>query len=190
MVFTALPLRWVTVDFTRHLAYETNEWPMEGTVLARTSLLRNCYPVNITRFTPNRATGEIGEDTVCISRILSQAQLATLHAPHLYLYVVHGNNTSSARHFKSMARAAAGTSSATSTTRTVLSAGRYKRLLAMVASSTQHGTGEPSLLQRLSDDQGWLAPSSLCAGSGESVPLTRAYLRKALRHVPGSHKKR
>uniref|UniRef100_A0A7S4BNA3 Glycosyltransferase 2-like domain-containing protein n=1 Tax=Chrysotila carterae TaxID=13221 RepID=A0A7S4BNA3_CHRCT len=98
---------WITLDFGREVAYEVSEWPMEGTVLAERELLLDCYPPDVTRFVANRKDGEMGEDTVCLQRLLSASRVALMHAPHLYVYTVHGNNTSSESHFQRMARTAA-----------------------------------------------------------------------------------
>mmetsp|Transcript_1166 Transcript_1166/g.1946 ORF Transcript_1166/g.1946 Transcript_1166/m.1946 type:complete len:508 (+) Transcript_1166:105-1628(+) len=194
---------WVTVDFGRQVAYEVSEWPMEGTILARRSLLRNCYPNNITRFSTranaeprtsssrlssSRAAemgadiaGEIGEDTICVQSLVAAGQVAMMHAPHLYMYTVHGNNTSSDAHFAAMVRAATGRRS--KNTRgsglRMLSDARYSRLITTfgkLAGVAPHSKWRPTALRSLRGE--WLVSSSLCDGSDESVPMSRVALRK------------
>jgi hypothetical protein len=56
-----------------------------------------------------------GEDTVCLRKLRAAGQLASLHAPHLYYYIVHGNNTFASDHFVLMARQVRGSRTAAAT---------------------------------------------------------------------------
>eukprot|EP00035_Acanthoeca_spectabilis_P033505 m.24050 g.24050 ORF g.24050 m.24050 type:complete len:674 (+) comp6021_c0_seq1:231-2252(+) len=74
-----------------------------GSILAERDLLVGCYP-DITRSTSD---GEVGEDTICTDKIAAIDQIAVLHAPYLYLYINHGANTCSYKHFKWLAQRSA-----------------------------------------------------------------------------------
>mmetsp|Transcript_50286 Transcript_50286/g.112968 ORF Transcript_50286/g.112968 Transcript_50286/m.112968 type:complete len:147 (+) Transcript_50286:101-541(+) len=46
------------------------------------------------------------EDSACTRKLRSAGTLATMHAPHLYYYMAHGNNTFGSDHFALMAKQA------------------------------------------------------------------------------------
>jgi glycosyltransferase involved in cell wall biosynthesis len=67
-----------------------------GSVLADRTLLLDCYP-DITRGVIDT---EVGEDSICADKLVAAGDVAAMHSPLLYLYINHGNNACSYKHFK------------------------------------------------------------------------------------------
>ena len=169
---------WVTVDLGLRLAYEATRYDYEGTIIAESAALRNdCYPAGLSR----------GEDSVCVRKLRAEGQLAAFHAPQLYYYLVHGNNTFAGDHFLLMAKQAsmAWKVQADGRRRRALTRPSYDRLLRLFDEVLRAGESlwhpDSSVLQRLLPPteraEVWLGPSAFACESGDTVPLTRALIQ-------------
>mmetsp|Transcript_18017 Transcript_18017/g.41301 ORF Transcript_18017/g.41301 Transcript_18017/m.41301 type:complete len:212 (-) Transcript_18017:68-703(-) len=192
---------------------QVRRWPMEGTLLARREhlLLPLCYP-NVTRVVlhSHQAAGggggqaiEQGEDYICVQRLIGSGQLAQMHAPHLYVYTVHGNNTCNEAHFLRMVQGAyrlpaAHRRAVRPRKLRALTRKRYDTLVRATEMLTKEARrqwtspqgrplpplGRLPLAESIRAIDGlWLSPQALCEDSNESTPFTRALLK-------GAHKKK
>ena len=101
--------KWTILDLVSNAAYITGtsgvaNKPKEGSILAERSLLLAMpYPQEFVNGTVNNEDGTgpcraFGGDMVLVNSIISLTHL--MSAPHLYTYVVHGDNKCNRKHFK------------------------------------------------------------------------------------------
>lgn len=77
------------LDQVENKVYLSNVWPFEGSVLAEISLLMGKY-----------SKESKGEETDSIFKCLKNKEIGLLNKPNLYLYLYHGANVWSQKHFQ------------------------------------------------------------------------------------------
>jgi len=94
---------WYCVFVNKKTVRRSNPYTYEGSIIAKRETLRKYKYPNCTR--KKEGGGEIGEDTIMLRKLISRKLLKVVSKPTIYYYFIHGTNTCSPQHFRSMFRA-------------------------------------------------------------------------------------